>query len=577
MNNNISTIQNIFFSEFATLAAAPGGIAKLRELILQFAVQGKLAPQNPEEEPASVLLERIKAEKVRLVIEGKIKKSKPLPPIVKEEVPFEVPQVWVWCRLGDITEKIGSGSTPKGGKSVYQDSGIKFFRSQNVWNNGIKTENIAYISNEIHEKMSGTTVFPKDILLNITGASIGRCSLVPDDFEVANVSQHVSILRTVEKNIRKFLHLTIISSYFQKIIMDQQVGISREGLSKKQLELFYIPLPPLAEQHRIVEKVDALMTLCDELAARQMKQREMQAKLGVAALALLTEADDATAFADSWARICDEFDLIFDTVENITAFRQAILQLAVQGKLVPQNPEDEPAHVLLERIKAEKARLVKEGKIKKSKALPPVAEDEVPFEVPKGWMWVKLDSICTFITDGTHYTPTYTSSGVPFLSVKDVSSGIINFTNTKYISKSEHIGFKNRCNPEFEDILLTKVGTTGIAKVIDVSFEFSIFVSLALLKVPKKMVYPYYLELALNSPLGKEQSRENTQGVGNKNLVLRLIKNFNIPIPPLAEQYRIVEKVDAIMLLCDELEHRIQKREETQTKLLESVVAQITA
>ena len=247
--------------------------------MLQLAVQGKLVPQNPADEPASVLLERITAEKRRLVKEGKIKKAKPLPPVRGDEVPYVVPDGWRWSRLGGITEKIGSGSTPKGGKSVYQESGIKFFRSQNVWNEGIRTENIACISKEIHEAMSGTTVFPKDVLLNITGASIGRCSLVPDSFDVANVSQHVSIIRAIEKDVRKFLHLAIISPYFQKTIMDKQVGISREGLSKKQLELFYIPIPPLAEQHRIVEKVDALMALCDDLEARIRKRQEVQTSL----------------------------------------------------------------------------------------------------------------------------------------------------------------------------------------------------------------------------------------------------------------------------------------------------------
>jgi type I restriction enzyme S subunit len=255
------------------------GIKKLRELILELAVRGKLVPQDPDDEPASVLLEKISQEKEKLIKEGKINKQKPLPKIHEEEKPFELPKGWVWERLAKLTIKIGSGSTPRGGKNAYVAKGIPFFRSQNIWNDGLHVDDVVHIPHETHEKMSATIVFPMDILLNITGASLGRCTLIPDNFDEANVSQHVTIIRCANPSLRKFLHLFFISSYCQKIIWTRQVGMAREGLSKKVLEQFEIPLPPLPEQHRIVAKVDELMTLCDALKDRLSEAGTIQVQL----------------------------------------------------------------------------------------------------------------------------------------------------------------------------------------------------------------------------------------------------------------------------------------------------------
>lgn len=237
-------------------------LKKLHQQILQDAVQGKLVPQDPSDEPAQKLLERIKTEKEKLVREKKIKKEKPLPEIEPQETPFEIPENWVWCRLGEITTKIGSGSTPSG--SNYASKGYPFFRSQNVLNQGLIYDDIKFIDNKVQNQMSGTTVNPSDLLLNITGGSLGRCALVPDDFKKGNVSQHVCIIRPLTLN-NKFYHKVVLSPYFQKLIFDSTTGAGREGLPKYNLEKFTVPIPPLKEQHRIVTKIELLMTLCDEL------------------------------------------------------------------------------------------------------------------------------------------------------------------------------------------------------------------------------------------------------------------------------------------------------------------------
>jgi len=223
-------------------------LENLNQAILQEAVQGKLVAQDTNDEPASELLQRIKAEKAK---SGK--KEKELPPIKPEEIPFEIPENWVWCRLGEICSKIGSGSTPKG--SNYSKTGYPFFRSQNIYNDGLVYDDITFISSEVQKQMNGTVVLSNDILLNITGGSMGRCALVPVDFQEGNVSQHVCIIRPLYID-RNYLHKLVLSPYFQKFIFSSTTGAGREGLPKYNLEQFVIPLPPISEQKRIVAEIE---------------------------------------------------------------------------------------------------------------------------------------------------------------------------------------------------------------------------------------------------------------------------------------------------------------------------------
>ena len=232
--------------------------------------------------------------------------------------------------------------------------------------------------------------------------------------------------------------------------------------------------------------------------------------------------------------------------------KKSILQYAMQGKLVAQDPNDEPASELLKRIKAEKEQLIKDVKIKKEKTLPPITEEEIPYELPQGWEWCRLGSILTKLTDGAHKTPTYTNSGIPFLSVKDMSTGKLNFSNTKFVSKEEHEILYKRCNPQEGDLLVTKVGTTGVPVIVDTDREFSLFVSVALLKFNNELINIKYLYYMILSPLVAEQVRANTKGVGNQNWVIDKIAQTIITIPPLAEQQRIVEKLEEILPLVEE-------------------------
>ena len=378
----------------------------LKNSILQMAVEGKLVPQDPSDEPASVLLERIREEKQRLIAEGKAKFPKGGESVIytgsdgspyekridakgrllsdkciADEVPFEkLPEGWAWARLSSLFTKIGSGSTPAGGRKVYQDEGPMLIRSQNVHNDGLRLNDVAHFPRSLFESRN-SHVLPNDVLLNITGASIGRCAIVPDTFGDADVNQHVLIMRPVNDAVDEYLHVAIISPVVQIAIMIDQVGATKEGLSATKAANLLVPLPPLPEQHRIVERVGELTPLVEEYGRLEDAREELDAALP-------------------------------------GRLRKSVLQMAVQGKLVPQDPADEPASELLERIRGQRRQLIAEKKMKAPKggesviytgsdgcryekrvdakgreSEPVCIEDEIPFGIPETWVWARIGTL----------------------------------------------------------------------------------------------------------------------------------------------------------------------------------------
>jgi type I restriction enzyme S subunit len=275
-------------TNFARLFSTPEDVSSLRKLILDLAVHGLLVHQSELDEPIEKWLSDIAIQKAALVKQKLVAKQIALRDVPEEEYPFPLPKGWAFARLGHITNKIGSGSTPRGGREVYVKEGIPFLRSQNVWNDGLRLDDVACITAKEHERMSGTAVVANDVLLNITGASLGRCALVPSHFGEANVSQHVTIIRLTDPQVREYLHLCILSPYTQSMIWGRQVGMAREGLSKKVLEQFEIPLPPLAEQRRIVARVAQLMRLCDVLEDQLRNASNVAERMVVATIASIT-------------------------------------------------------------------------------------------------------------------------------------------------------------------------------------------------------------------------------------------------------------------------------------------------
>ena len=243
--------------------------------------------------------------------------------------------------------------------------------------------------------------------------------------------------------------------------------------------------------------------------------------------------------------------------------KSSILQLAIQGKLVEQRPEEGTGEELYQEIQSEKQKLIKTGIIKADKSSPKISEDEIPFDVPESWKWVYLETLCSVITDGTHKTPSYTDNGVHFLSVKDISSGYLDFSNAKYISEHEHRQLTRRCKPEKGDVLVCRIGTLGKALAIDIETEFSIFVSLGLIKPIQKQTAKY-IETVINSGYGYSWIQRVKVGGGTHTFKINLddLREFTLPLPPLAEQKRIVAKIEELLPYIDRYEKAWSRLEE---------------
>lgn len=464
----------------------------LKNSILQLAIQGKLVEQREEEGTAKELLNKIEAEKKQLIKEGKIKKQKELPEIQEDEIPFDIPESWEWQRLSDVC----------------------------LLTDGVKVKNVSlpylearYLRGKIDPKIkkSGKFINRGEYVILVDGENSGEVFITEEEGIIGSTFKVLSINSAMhDKYILNLLR------FYQRLFRERKRGAAIPHLDKTLFKTLVIGVPPLEEQKRIVAKIEELMPYVDK------------------------------------------YDVAYSEVEELNKkfpedMQKSILQYAIQGKLVEQREEDGTAEELYKQIQEEKKKLIKEGKIKKTKALPEISEDEIPFDIPENWKWVRLGELLHKLTDGTHSTPKYTATGVPFISVKDISSGKMDFSNTKFISQEEHESLFKRCDPERDDILLTKVGTTGIPVIVDTDKEFSLFVSVALLKFNTDLIYNKYFMYVIKAPVVQIQARENTRGVGNKNWVMRDIANTILPLPPLPEQKRIVEKIEELLPYTNQL------------------------
>ncbi|GAB6140697.1 restriction endonuclease subunit S [Methylosoma difficile] len=556
------------------------GIKKLRELILELAVRGKLVPQDPNDEPASVLLEKIAEEKARLVKEGVIKDQKSTLEINEIEM-ISLPNKWKLCRLGTLFNALLSGGTPSKNNPEYWGGNIPWASVKDLGQSKYIEKTQDYITDA--GLAAGSKLADIGDILICTRMGLGKIAICKNQIAINQDLKAVKLSSQI--NLDYFL--TVFSTFNIK-----GTGTTVAGIKQDELLNFLFPLPPLAEQHRIVAKVDELMALCDQLERQQTDNHAAHQTLVETLLGALIAEDGATAnnaeamsgypsqdgFAATWQRIAEHFDTLFTTEHSIDQLKQTILQLAVMGKLVPQDPNDEPASVLLEKIAEEKARLVKEGKIKKLNSLPKITDGEKAFTIPKMWEWVRLGYALKKITDGTHHSPPNGDEGdFLYISAKNIKAEGVMLSNATYVSKEVHQEIYSRCDPEYGDILYIKDGaTTGIATINNLEMPFSMLSSVALLKVPNGILNTYLL-LSLKSPYFYNEMRLGMTGVAITRVTLSKLDNAVISLPPLAEQYRIVAKVDELMALCDALKARIKLAQTTQIQLADVIVEQAAA
>ena len=540
------------------------GVKKLRDLILDLAIQGKITEQFPKSESAEDLYKKILTTKKEL-LESENQKIKLLSNPDSSEIKFTIPENWLWIRLGNIGVT-STGKTPKTSNEASFNGNIPFIGPGQITNdNRILVAEKFLTDIGVHES---TVAVKGDILTVCIGGSIGKSALVTDKltFNQQLNCIHPLILES------KYLYHVLTSNYFIRSILNYSSGSATPIINKGKWENILVPIAPLEEQQRIVTKVDELMQLCDQLEEQQNLSNDAHVTLVDTLLKALTKSNDVEEFQANWQRIVANFDLLFTTDYSIEQLKQSILQLAVMGKLVKQDPNDEPASELLKHCKQAKQQMLNKKLIRKSKNEKDIQKEDILFFIPDNWEWARMHHISYKVTDGAHHTPKYMEKGVPFLSVKDMSSGYLNFSDTKFISEVEHNELFQRCNPEKGDLLITKVGTTGIPIVVNTDKALSLFVSVALVKGFWEYINVDFLGLQVASPFVKKQSKDGTEGIGNKNLVLKKIENFLLVVPPLNEQKRIVEKVNQLFSMIEQLQTLQSKLQKTKLQLADALV-----
>ncbi|EPP5738804.1 restriction endonuclease subunit S [Vibrio cholerae] len=542
------------------------GVKKLRELILELAVQGKLVPQDPNDEPASVLLKRIAQEKAQLVKEKKLKKPKKLPNISDEEKPFDLPNGWSWIRLNEYGEW-GSGSTPKRSNSGYYDGGIPWFKSGEL-----KADYISESEETITElALSETSVRYNnvgDVLVAMYGATIGKTAIL----SVRATTNQAVCACTPFTGLSNTYLLTLLKAYKARLI-GMGAGGAQPNISREKIINTVIALPSTAEQHRIVAKVDELMVLCDQLEQQTEASIEAHQVLVTTLLDTLTNSANADELMQNWTRISEHFDTLFTTEESIDQLKQTILQLAVMGKLVPQDPSDEPAAELLKRIAEEKAQLVKEKKIKKSTSTDSIIKEHCNWTLNEGWGCAELQELCRFI-DYRGKNPKKSEQGVRLITAKNIRNGYIKNDPVEYISDDLYKQWMVRGLPKKRDILfITEGHTMGYVAQVELDYSFALAQRTICLQCFGDLS-PEYLRIALMSPQFQLMVKDNETGSAAGGIKASKLKRLPIPVPTLPEQVNIVERVDCLLAICEQLKDRLKDSQITQLHLTDAIVEQ---
>ncbi|MDB4020408.1 restriction endonuclease subunit S [Planktomarina temperata] len=541
------------------------GVKKLRELILDLAVRGLLVPQDPSDEPASVLLENIAAERDRLVKEGKIKKQKLVTPLQGSEFLSHCPEGWVITSISEIAQV-----QPKNELSDHKDVGF------------VEMSSISSDHNGSHKQEVRRWLKVKKGYTHIKDGDIGLAKVTPcfenskaaifkgleNGFGAATTELHTARFFG-DEIVQDFVLYHLKSAKFLSLGKSRMTGTSGlKRVPKDYFSSYPITLAPAHEQHRIVAKVDELMALCDTLEQQQEDSIQAHETLVEVLLEAMSNAVDGDAFQAAWERISEHFDALFTTDHSINKLKETILQLAVMGKLVPQDPSDEPASVLLEKIAAEKERLVKEGKIKKQKPLLKVSDEEKLDLISENWQTSRLGNLGV---TSTGKTPSTSNSEFFVGNIPFVGPGQITPTGN-WIKSDKSLSDKglqqsSEANPN--DILMVCIGgSIGKSAIALEKIAFNQQIN----AIKPLFIEPRYLKFAITTKRFHTAIIDNSSGSATPIINRSKWEALVVPIPPLAEQHRIVAKVDELMALCDQLKNSLQQAQETQILLTDAVV-----
>jgi len=557
------------------------GVKKLRELILELAVRGKLVAQDSSDEPASVLLERIAEAKSQLIKENKIKKQKPLPKIPDEEKPFYRPNGWEWARLGEVTN-YGSSDKVESKNAV---SNTWVLELEDVEKETSKLlQKIRFCDREF--KSSKNKFYEGDVIYGKLRPYLDKVIVADENgvctTEMIPVRAHAALAP-------HHLRLIMKSPYFKEYANNSTHGMNLPRMGTDKARLAVIPIVPELEQHRIVAKVDELMALCDQLEQQTESSLDAHNLLVDTLLTTLTDARDANELSDNWARLMatdglyagnagaisggqSVFDTLITTDYAVEQLKQTILQLAVQGKLVPQDPSDEPASELLKRIAAEKEKLIQDKKIRKQKSLPPIMAEDKPFDLPEGWEWLRFGQVTISRLGKMLDKAKNKGTLLPYLRNTNVQWHRFELDDIKLMQIEDD---------EIEELLLRKgdllicegghPGRCAIWK--DESRQM--FFQKALHRArPLGNVLSEYLQCCLTIDAATNSLDKYFTGATIKHFVGAKLNNYVIPIPPVEEQHRIVAKVNELIILCNQLKTRLTEAQTTQLHLADAITEQ---
>ena len=477
----------------------------LRERILDLAMRGKLVPQDPNDEPASVLLEKIKAEKEELVKEKKIKKTKSLPAITDDEKPFNIPDSWEWVRFSELFNIEGGSQPPK---STFSDTGgkgkIRLFQIRDYGENPVPV----YIPIDKAKKISQIG----DILLARYGASLGKVFFAEYGAYNVALAKVLFNFKSEDFILKKYLFYYFKSELYQNFVRSNSRS-AQAGFNKSDLNRLVFPVPPISEQKRIAAKIAQLFALLRKVESSTQQYAKLQ-----------------------------------------TLLKSKVLDLAMRGKLVKQDPNDEPASELLKKIKAEKAELIKEKKIKKSKPLPPITDEEKPFDIPDSWEWVRLGDLVSPVeyamADGPFGSnlkkADYTNQPeVRIVQLSNIGENGWKDDNVKYTT-FDHLKLIRRSEVFPGNIVIAKMMPAGRAILIPNKDKKYVLSSDAVKFIPTDLLNKQFLLNAINSNVYRDQVNKKLQGTTRPRTSLKKLKNFVLPIPPIQEQKRILSKLSML-------------------------------
>lgn len=546
------------------VADAPDAVARLRRFVLDLAVRGRLVEQDPEDEPASVLLERIAAEKVRLAKAKEIRNIK-VSSIESADYPYLIPTKWVWTRLGMIGDW-GSGSTPSRSNPDLYGGGVTWLKSGELGDR-------LYIkgSNEtITEKAIQSGSFrrnqPGDILMAMYGATIGKLAILAEE---ATTNQAVCGCSPFTGVFNQFLFLFLLAR--RPALCASSEGGAQPNISKVKIVGTPFSLPPLAEQRRIVARVEELTTLLDRLEAARNVREATRDRLTAASLVRLTAPNTTAEDVPAHARFAlDALPVLTIGADQIKLLRQTILNLAVRGRLVEQNPADEPASDLLVQIVEAKATAKSETGDARIKPAPTPDPEKLRMVLPFGWSVESFENLFLFI-DYRGKTPPKTSEGIPLITAKNVRMGRLKRDPREFISKTTFNTWMTRGFPRLGDLFFTTEAPLANVCINDIEESFALAQRVICLQ-PYAELNTRYLMFAIMSDVIQGLIDEYSTGLTAKGIKAAKLKPLPVPLPPLAEQHRIVAKVDALMALCDRLDSALHKADTTRACLLDALI-----